>query len=127
MKAYLEQLVTLPGVAALCVHRGPNIIWKRLPADFSAESAEALCQAVYDGFFAYASAERFLTEAYFGFSGQSVLAIAKPPAQPGEAASYFLSFLLTDPAAAATVSKPAAAVLAEHPELKNPLPHLRRR
>lgn len=105
MNAAVESLANLPGVTGLCHHRGAEVLWGILPENVSEERALALCAAVHAAFGAYAGAGRVLREAWFEFPGFGVLVLAAPAVAPGD----FLTFFITDRAAAAGV---AAAVKA---------------
>ena len=110
------------GVTGLCIHTGAEICWKRLPANCSEAQAASLCAAVETSFKSYAAAERRLTEACFSFSLHTVLVIARPPKAEAPAASDFVTFLLTSPAAAAEAAIAARKWLSENPVLKKAVP-----
>ena len=101
----LIALTRLDGVTGVCLQRGSLIRWRDQPS-ISSEQANALCRAVAQTFRNYASAERPLLEAYFEFSGLSVLVVASP-ADWGT--TEYLTFLLRDRTATAGAAKAAAA------------------
>ncbi len=79
MNALLDSIDDLPGVAGVVHHRKDLVLRHRLPESLPLHSAVALCAAVSRAFASYAGAGRVLREAWFEFSGFSVLVVAGPP------------------------------------------------
>jgi hypothetical protein len=107
----LQNLAAMDGVNGVCLHRGGIIKWQRLPDFISNDRAAALCTAISRAFASYASAERYLKEAWFGFGTQSILVTARPPETPGTAADTFITLILYDRSAAPEAGKQAFAIL----------------
>jgi hypothetical protein len=95
MTETLNWLASMEGVSGLCLHRGGIIKWQRLPVSVSNDRAAALCSTVSRIFAAYASAERFLKEAWFGFGPQNILVISRPGAE-GTAPDTFITIFVSD-------------------------------
>src|SRR5688500_3040403 len=109
MNPDIENLAALDGVAGLFVHRGGIIKWQRRPDSLSNDHAGALCNAVSKAFAAYARAGRPLTQAWFEFTGQSVLVMARTPAANEAGPEMFLTFLIRERTVAAAVISAALA------------------
>jgi hypothetical protein len=111
MNESLKALSEMEGITGLCVHRGGIIKWQRLPDSLSNDQAGALCSAISRAFTSYASAERPLSEAWFGFGSQHILVITRPPETPGAAPDTFVTLLLSDRSAAPAAAKGALEFL----------------
>lgn len=111
MNEALQNLAAMDGVSGVCLHRGGIIKWQRLPDFLTNDRAAALCSAISRAFASYASAERFLTEAWLGFGAQNIFVVARPPETPGAPADTFITLLLQDPSLAPAAGKQALAIL----------------
>ncbi len=111
MNESLKALSEMEGISGLCVHRVGIIKWQRLPDSLSNDHAGALCSAISRAFTSYASAERPLTEAWFGFGSQHILVVARPPEVPGNPPDTFVTLLLSDQRAAPAAAKGALEFL----------------
>jgi len=108
----LEQLAVFDGVTGLFLHHGGIIRWQRRPESLTIDNAAALCHAVSHAFIAYLRADRHLTQAYFEFSGQSVLVVAGNQGAADAGPQSFLTLLLRDRAAVTPASTAATSYFA---------------
>ena len=114
MTKELQAIASTPGIAGVCLHRGRDILEHSLPATYGDAAAEDLCNAIVSAFAAYARAERPLSQSYFQYPESGVLVLTMPPKSrpdPAPGADFFLTFLVSDPAAIPAILAPAKAFL----------------
>jgi|GEM_PF-4454674 len=114
MTSELLSMAGSAGITGLCFHRGTEILHHSLPDIYGDAAAAELCQAVVSAFIAYAGAERPLTQSYFQYPENGVLVLTSPPADrthPDPATDFFLTFLVSDPAALPAIIAPARGFL----------------
>ena len=111
MTEELNAIAAIPGITGLCLHQGGELLHHNLPAAMGRATAADLCHAVAGTFLAYAEAARPISQTYFRYPEGGVFVLRTGSAEGTSDREFYLTFLVSDPAAIAEVMAPARAFL----------------